>query len=153
MKLAQSLALLVATVLTIPSALANFHVAKGAATNPDGHRYFVACPSDAYGCECLHGLVKGAAIPKTIRDGDIDSLNLPNFFKTSPRNKFCGQDEVDFYRRSNGNWEFFIHNGNGKAQGTCYPAKKGIRTTCTEGSTKYNFDDQLVCFGALCGGQ
>ncbi|KAF9511149.1 hypothetical protein BS47DRAFT_1347002 [Hydnum rufescens UP504] len=66
MKLAHSLALLVIAALTMPSALADFHILRGVQTNT-GYSYDVACPSDYYYCDCFMNASRGAGI--TMNDG------------------------------------------------------------------------------------
>jgi len=80
MKLAHSLALLVATALTIPSALANFHVVQK--VTGGGHtQAVIACPSNYLNCECF---------TKTDRGADIGLQNFPDDFFSTKQNQKDG---------------------------------------------------------------
>jgi hypothetical protein len=144
MKLAHSLALLVVTALTMHSALANFHILQKIDLYKDGSEPgAVACPSNYYNCKCFQGHDRAA----TIAVGGTPVHTLPTgFFST--QGKFCGEDQMNFYNRGNGLWEFYANNGNGIRLGYCNTPAKSQGTRC---DGEWLFTDQLVCYSYICG--
>src|ERR1700733_14773485 len=130
MKLAHSLALLAIAVLTIPSALAAFHVVQGIA--PGGGAGLAACPSNYYNCKCL---VNGDRAAQIVVNGQgVGSLSN-NFF--SIKGGLCGMGLFNFYKQGDGHWDFYVDNGDGSLQGTCY--SNSATTSCSGG---FYFNDQ-----------
>jgi hypothetical protein len=103
-----------------------------------------ACPSWNSDCDCWGKGQDGARIP------DWDEMYLPdNYFTLSP---ICGKPAMDFYKRSNGNWEFYIKNGNGKLEGTCYPEINPPVDSCITGfETSATVKKLLWCDTPICG--
>jgi hypothetical protein len=134
----QSFALLIGASFTIPSALANFHVIQGIA--PGGGAGLEACPSNYYNCNCLKNGDRAAQV--LVNGQGVGSLPN-NFF--SIKAGLCGLPQLNFYKNGNGAWDFYINNGDGSLQGTCYPNR--ATTTCSG----FYFSDQLVCYSYVCG--
>jgi hypothetical protein len=142
MKFSHSLAFLVAAALTVPPALADFHVIL---RQPDLLDYtkntVIACPSNYYNCRCIQGGDRRVTIgadggePKDLPDG---------YFYTE--GKFCGVGKLNFYERSDGHWQFYKDGGDGSLQGECWSNTKSP-STC--GNIAYS--EQLVCYSYICG--
>jgi hypothetical protein len=139
MKLAlQSLALMIAAV-TIPSAIANFHIIQGIA--PGGGAGLEACPSNYYNCKCMRDGDRAAQV--LVNGGGVGSLP-DDFF--SVKAGLCGLGQLNFYKQSNGAWNFYVDGGDGSLQGTCYSNSGG--SSCSGG---FIFYDKLVCYSYICG--
>jgi hypothetical protein len=138
MKLTQSLAIVTAA-LTIPSALADFHIVQGIA--PGGGAGLEACPSNYYNCKCLKDGDRAAQV--LVNNHGVGSLPN-NFFSTKAG--LCGAGQLNFYKQNDGHWDFYVNNGDGSLQGTCYSNSAG--TTCSDG---FYFYDQLICYSYICG--
>ena len=141
MKLAQSLALLTGASFTILPALANFHVIQGIA--PGGGAGLEACPSDFYNCNCLEN---GERAEQVVVDGKGVGSLPEGFF--SIKAGLCGMGQLNFYKQNSddGEWLFYVNNGNGTPQGACYP--NTADTNCSGG---FIFNDLLVCYSYVCG--
>ena len=139
MKLLHSLALLATATLTIPFALADFHVTQGIA--PGGGAGLEACPSNYYNCNCLKD---GDRAAQVLVDGQGVGSLPDSFF--SIKAGLCGLGQLNFYKQGDGHWDFYVNNGDGTLQGTCYP--NSATSTCSGG---FYFIDQLVCYSYICG--
>ncbi|KAF9502596.1 hypothetical protein BS47DRAFT_1356897 [Hydnum rufescens UP504] len=139
MKLAHSLALLVMAALTMPSALADFHILRGVQTNT-GYSYDVACPSDYYYCDCFMHASRGAGI--TMVGGGLS-------YGFSTQGNLCGMGQLDFRLQNDGHWEFYVHNGDGSLQGTC-SSNIGSILNCPHSPDDYFFYEQLLCSSYIC---
>jgi hypothetical protein len=139
MKLAlQSLALMVAAV-TIPSVIADFHIIQGIA--PGGGTGLEACPSNYDNCKCMKDGDRAAQVfvnGKGVANLPDDSFSL--------KAGFCGIGKLNFYKQSNGAWNFYVDGGDGSLQGTCYSSNAG--NSCSGG---FIFYDKLVCYSYICG--
>ncbi|KAF9511151.1 hypothetical protein BS47DRAFT_1195535 [Hydnum rufescens UP504] len=139
MKPAHSLALLVMAALTMPSALADFHVLAGRQIGTGG-KDTVVCPSNFFNCKCfLDGQRRALAV-----------LADPTGTKISTIENLCGVGPLDFYKLPDGHWDFYIHNGDGSLQGRCY---KNIDIQDCKGNDGHDniFYDQMVCYSYICG--
>ncbi|KAF9502660.1 hypothetical protein BS47DRAFT_1356869 [Hydnum rufescens UP504] len=137
MKLAHSLALLVTAALTLPSALADFHIAGR--IDAGGNINVVVCPSNKYTCDCFefgHGSAEISGLENTASD----------FFIT--KGGFCKMGRLNFYKRD-GCWKFYENNGDGKVKGTCDSEPNPATLTCN-GLVPLNFVDQLFCKSRIC---
>lgn len=139
MKLAQLLPLLVTAALSVPSALANFHVIQGIA--PGGLAGLEACPSNYYNCKCMTG---GDRAAQVLVDGHGVGDLPDDFF--SIKSGLCGMGQLNFYKRSDGHWDFYVSNGDGKVQGACH--SNTASSSCSGG---FFFNDLLVCYSYICG--
>ncbi|KAF8814055.1 hypothetical protein BYT27DRAFT_7180308 [Phlegmacium glaucopus] len=138
MKLAsQSLKLLIIAAFTIPSALAEFHIIEGVA--PGGGSGLEACPSNYYDCDCLKD---GDRAARVLVNGEGVASLPDNFFSVDAG--LCGLGQLDFFKQSDEVWNFYIHEGDGTLQGTCYP--NNATNTCSG----FYFFDQLVCYSYIC---
>jgi hypothetical protein len=138
MKIAHSLALLITTAFTMPFALANFHVVKGIA--PGGGAGLEACPSNYYNCHCLRD--GDRAVQIVVNGKGVGSLPSDAF---STNGDLCGVGQLNFYKQSDGHWDFYVNDGDGTLQGTCY---SNTATTLCSG---FYFFDELVCYSYICG--
>jgi hypothetical protein len=103
-----------------------------------------SCPGSNSGCNCWgHG--NGGA-----RVADWDEQYLPdNYFTLQP---FCGMPAMDFYKRNDGRWEFYVKNGNGKLEGTCYTENNPSTDSCITGPfTSATVKKLLWCNTPICG--
>ena len=57
----------------------------------------------------------------------------------------CGLGQLNFYKQSDGSWDFYQNNGDGSLQGTCYS-----NTAITSCLLAFNVYDQLVCYSYIC---
>jgi hypothetical protein len=136
MKLGHSLALLIMAALTMPSALADFHILAGVQLDTSKNDV-IACPSNYYNCKCFYGGQRRASIGGALSNGHFSTVG-----------NLCGVGQLDFYKRSDGHWEFYKHNGDGSLQGTCYSNTGGIEE-CNGPPDAY-FYEQLVCYSYIC---
>ena len=139
MKLAQLLPILVTAALSVPSALADFHVIQG--LTPSGSSSLEACPSNNYNCGCMKNGDRAAQVIDVNGQG-VGGLPNNSF---SVKSGLCGMDQLDFYKSSDGHWDFYISNGDGTLQGKCHP--NTASSSCSGG---YFFDDKLVCYTDIC---
>ncbi|KAJ2979736.1 hypothetical protein NQ176_g3069 [Zarea fungicola] len=138
----------------LPAALANFHVGIAHKwTNPLSDfpsiewTTAIACPSNYLSCKCYGQIADNA-------DRGVGSIghksDLGNMF--SLNSGLCGMGQLDFYYRSDrGVWEFYVNNGDGSLQGTCY--SNSARDWCVQhGSTlSTDYDDKIWCDSYICG--
>ncbi|KAF9516947.1 hypothetical protein BS47DRAFT_1340251 [Hydnum rufescens UP504] len=140
MKLVHSLTLLVVASLAMPSALANFHLIQGIDPHTNVGNVLVACPSNQYNCDCFTGADHGAEI--------LDHSGIPgspgDFFWTD--RGLCGMPRLDFYKREDGHWDFFTHNGDGTVEGRCY-TNAGHQPIICEGNS---YIETLLCSSYIC---
>ena len=57
----------------------------------------------------------------------------------------CGMGQLNFYKQDDGTWKFYVDNGDGTLQGTCFQNQG--RTTCPAGKV---YLEQLVCYSNIC---
>ncbi len=55
---------------------------------------------------------------------------------------------LDFYQQSDGTYKFFINQGDGTVQGTCF-SNKGSHIVCN-GDTSDKFYEQYLCYTQAC---
>ena len=145
MKFAHSLALLLIASLTIPSALANFRIIGGG----DGNESMHACPVNHYDCACMRDGDRAGQV--SINDQGLSRLP-DDFFQVKAG--FCGMGLLNFYKRSDGHWDFYVSNGDGTLQGKCYTPTGPVTTTeCSVSGSQYEFyvfRNELLCWGFIC---
>lgn len=150
MRIATSLATL---ALSIPC-LADFHIGRAdKQTNPFSKDFpvinwtdYTVCPSNYFGCQCYGGL------KATSGRGVSTKGNKPPTGDFSINAGLCGVGQLDFYYRANENkWEFYIDNGNGQLQGTCYPNNGHDLCSLRTGTViTVNYYEELVCYTKIC---
>ena len=136
MKFAPSLALLLTAALISPSALANFHIMHS------DNRFdpLIACPSNYDNCICMRDGKHGVqSLNGETSLGDAFSLN----------GGLCGMSQMNFYKRSDGHWDFYVNNGDGSLQGTCY-SNTATNECYNDGGAIEIFNDELVCYSYIC---
>ncbi len=135
MQLLQSLSL--ASVFFSAATMADFHIVLFESVD-DGDQYWLL-PSNRYECDAL-----GAY-------GGVSSKKEPgqNYFRTdNGDNSVCGcSAPFDYYKRSDGHYDFYFAGGDGQVKGTCY-WNKGSSFKC-KGYGKVQ--EQLVCYSDICG--
>lgn len=138
-------AVLTALLISLHFVNANFHIAQSQnAEHPEAGVYsYVACPSNKWNCDCF-GLGKSEA---QVGIPDSTPLSKINYFTIPPG--FCGTTyEMDFYKNSDGTWDFYVSGCNpGTKLGKCY-ANSAEHDCPLEGVSIY---DQLVCYSSVCG--
>ncbi|TEB33105.1 hypothetical protein FA13DRAFT_1773345, partial [Coprinellus micaceus] len=110
------------------SASANFHVGK--LSIPSGYTNHRACPSNQYNCNCF----KGGAGGSNVVELPYPQQEFLTYFQV--QSGLCGMPLIDFYKRSDGSWEFYVNNGNGHVQGSCY--SNSDRQSCLVTSAPFN---------------
>jgi hypothetical protein len=112
---------------------ANFHITKIILS--DHSSSYWACPSNYWNCNCFAFGERSAAV----EDG-----SSAGFFRLA--SGLCGMGELDFYENSDKSWTFYVHNGDGSVQGTCY-SNTALHVCPLEG---VEAQDQLVCYSYIC---
>lgn len=138
--------------LLLPTALADFHVGRVAKeTIPFGQGQpikwtaSIACPSNYLNCNCYGQMQDnadrgvGTNPPRHDIGGDF-----------SLAAGLCGMGQLNFYYRSDrGVWEFYVANGDGKVQGTCY--KNSASDWCSRGAyLDSQYTDKMWCSTHIC---
>ena len=114
--------------LLIHSAKANFHVSV-----IDG-KNIRACASDTWDCGCYINGHGAGIIPGSGGIGD--------FFYVEAG--LCGLPQLNFYKQGDGSYDFYVNDGDGQLQGTCYS------NTAELFCGSQVVDDQLVCYSYIC---
>jgi len=102
-----------------------------------------ACPSNYFNCDCYGRGDRGQSVV------DVEEIWLPeNYFQLNAG--LCGMPKMDFYKRGDGRWEFYVNNGDGTLQGTCWPneADAYCYPSWNHGTS---IADRLVCYSYVCG--
>jgi len=55
--------------------------------------------------------------------------------------------KLDFYKRGDGHWDFYVNNGAGKIEGRCYSTND--EQDCLGG--RIVWVDELICYSYICG--
>jgi len=138
-----------AALLLLSPTLADFHIGEqlgvyGTAPDPPTGTKYVACPSNYYNCYCYGSINPDRGV--FIQGGQ--NTGSATF---SLHAGLCGMGQLNFYyQQSKGGWDFYVNNGDGSLQGTCYPNSdtKYCGTSLPFFSAKYT--DSLVCYSYIC---
>ncbi|KAJ2982980.1 hypothetical protein NQ176_g1025 [Zarea fungicola] len=138
-------------------AAANFHIGKADKvqlhTVPDQPHspplkftQYIACPSNYMNCNCYGRFAANA-------DRGVEVAHGSTSGDFSLKAGLCGMGQLDFYKRSGGFWEFYVNNGNGDIQGTCYKNSAELQGCGINPLSvlETNYDDQIVCYSYICG--
>ena len=120
---------------------ANFHAGK--LSIPSGYTNHRACPSNQCNCGCF----KGGAGGSNVVELPYPQQEFQTYFQV--QSGLCGMPLMDFYRRPDGSWEFYVNNGNGQVQGSCYSNSDRQRSAPFNATSSY--EDRLVCYSSICG--
>ena len=137
--------LIIATIFCATSGVyANFHVGRVTLGIGGASFYHRVCSSNNYNCECFAGAGSG-------RDANLPSgqSQLQTYFQV--KSGLCGAPLLDFYKKSDGSWDFYHNNGDGKVKGTCYSNSARIETCFALGTPQWTYTDKLVCYSSICG--
>ncbi|TEB30127.1 hypothetical protein FA13DRAFT_1710582 [Coprinellus micaceus] len=85
-------------------AYGNFHVGRTTLRINGAYAGHRACPSSQYGCSCFKA---GSNVKLSGGRQEIET-----YFQIQPG--FCGMGWLDFYKSSDGSWDFYVNNGNGQ---------------------------------------
>lgn len=142
-------------LVLLPAVQANFHIGVAKQwTNPvskDGKQITtfatIACPSNYLNCNCYGQIATNA-------DRGVGSVGnkRPTGSSFSMKAGLCGMGQLDFYYRSDRRvWEFYVHNGDGGLQGTCYSSKYNDKCLRKVTTLSTDYDDALWCDSYICG--
>jgi hypothetical protein len=138
------------TALLLPSLTsADFHIGtqviywSPTSTDPIQQTRYLACPSNYYNCNCFGGYSSDRGVVTTQSPASA-TFSLPA--------GLCGLGQLNFYyQQDKGGWDFYVNDGDGSLQGTCYS---------NSASTQYCFNnlplletvytDSLVCYSYIC---
>ncbi|KAN0085502.1 hypothetical protein V8E54_001969 [Elaphomyces granulatus] len=138
-----------AALLLLPPTLADFHIGEqfgivGSGDDPPTITKYIACPSNYYNCNCFGSLKseRGVFIPGGDNPGSAT-------FSLNPG--LCGMGKLDFYYQADkGVWDFYISDGNGEVQGTCYRNSAAKQYCGFPPFYKFQYTDSLVCYSYIC---
>jgi len=122
---------------------ANFHI-LGRHTmftfgDIDDYYDLIAVDSNRYNCNTMINT------ETAVDDWEEDTIPTNGFFRVNPGLEgTCGKPAMNFYRRSNGNWEFYTDDGH--KVGDCY-ANSGFKS-CTTGFQTASLTEYMWCTGA-----
>jgi hypothetical protein len=126
---------------------ADFHIGLSVwsplITPNDVQTEYLACPSNYYNCDCWG--------PHHDRAGYVirGDPNHSTFFSISGAKSLCGMGQLNFYKRDDGHWDFYVNNGDGSIQGKCYSNRKDEGSQiCSAALITYT--DLLVCYSYIC---
>jgi hypothetical protein len=142
MRVSTSLAFAVAAALVAP-AIANFHI-LGRHTivtfgDIDDIYDLIAVDSNKYNCNTMMNT------DSAVEDYDDDTLPGNGFFRVKGGLQgTCGKPPMNFYRRNNGNWEFYTDDG--RKVGDCF-ANSGSKD-CSIGLQTSFLKEYMWCTGA-----
>ncbi|KAN0068725.1 hypothetical protein V8E54_013449 [Elaphomyces granulatus] len=131
-----------AALLLISPTLADFHIGlRSDVFGTPKLPQYIACPSDYYNCLCY-------GRPKSDRGVYIRYPQSPDNYSFSLEAGLCGMgSQLNFYYQDNkGGWDFYVNNGDGTRQGTCYSNED--EETCLPDFIHYT--DELVCYSHIC---
>ncbi len=123
------------SALFTAAALADFHIVKY--IDDDGDTSYQILPSNKYNCVQIGNF--GYVSTGTPGDGYFQTISRSTCGITAP---------LDYYKRSDGHYDFYINNGDGSLQGTCY-YNVGSHTVCN-GDTREKYYEQYVCYSYIC---
>ncbi|KAL6838066.1 hypothetical protein V8C40DRAFT_261010 [Trichoderma camerunense] len=116
-------------------AFADFHIIELKGTTDK-----LAIPSNKYNC--------GGVNYSNHNDNDIKGA-IGSSFMSMRGGNLCGAKDLDFYKQSDGTYVFYIHNGDGTAQGQCFhnEASQGKIKNCDKGGS---YVEKFVCYTYFC---
>ncbi|KAJ4863276.1 hypothetical protein T069G_04230 [Trichoderma breve] len=118
-------------------ASADFHIVEMPGTTEK-----LAVPSNKYNC----GGIQYALDNNNKLKGAIGSS-----FMSMHGANLCGAKNLDFYKQSDGTYVFYIHNGDGSAQGQCFhnESSRGKIGACGRGRGDV-YAEKFVCYTYFC---
>jgi hypothetical protein len=134
--------------LLLSPTLADFHIGEqfgvyGSQPDPPTGTKYVACPSNYYNCNCF-----GRINPD--RGVFIQGGQNPGSATFSLDAGLCGMGQLNFYYQDNkGGWDFYVNDGDGSLQGTCYPNSDSKICSLPFVYT-FKYTDSLVCYSYIC---
>ncbi|KAH0530964.1 hypothetical protein TsFJ059_005529 [Trichoderma semiorbis] len=116
-------------------ASADFHIVETAGTTEK-----MAIPSNKYNC---------GGINYSLNNNNDIKGSIGSSFMSMRGGNLCGAKDLDFYKQSDGTYVFYIHNGDGSAQGQCFhnEASKGVIKGCGFG---LQYVEKFVCYTYFC---
>ena len=138
-----------ASLLLLSPTLADFHIGEqqvlaAAPKEPVETTKYLACPSNYYNCNCY-----GSVHPD--RGVFIQGSQNPGSATFSLDSGLCGMGQLNFYyQQSKGGWDFYVNDGDGSLQGTCYSNSAKSQSCSSFPLFQYQYFDRLICYSYIC---